>query len=82
MLTQDINKPNCCEKWEAKPNKILTGLLPVRKKKYQEKKLKWFRMRLVHKKLDHNVVLKHMGIKNDSNCSFCRKERDTVSHLF
>ena len=23
-----------------------------------------------------------MGIENDSNCSFCRKERDTINHLF
>ena len=27
VLTQSINKPNCCDKWEAKLNKILTGVL-------------------------------------------------------
>ena len=62
---------------------ILTGLLPLGTKfKTPETTLKWFRIRLVHIVLGTNVVLKHMGIENDSKLLFCRKERDTVSPLF
>ena len=83
MLTHDTNKPNCCEKWEAKLNKNINRSATFKKiQKIQEIKLKWFQIRLVHRILGTNVVLKHMGIENDSNCSNCRKERDTINHLF
>ena len=81
--THDTNKPNCCEKWEAKLNKNINWFTTFKKiQKLQETKLKWFQIRLVHRILGTNVVLKHMGIKNDYVCSFCRKERDTINHLF
>ena len=77
-LTQDINKLNCCAKWEAQQNQDINWSTTFKKiQKIQEKKLKWFQIRLVHRILGTNVVLKHMGIEHGSNCSFCRKERDT-----
>ena len=48
----------------------------------QEIKLKWFQIRLVHRILATNIVLMHMGIENDINCSFCRRERDSINHIF
>ena len=51
-------------------------------KNIQEIKLKWFQIRLVHRTLATNIVLMHMGIENDINCSFCRRERDSVNQFF
>ena len=83
VLIQDTNKPNCCEKWEAKLYKNINWSTTFKKiQNIQETKLKWFKIKLVDRILGTNVVVKHMGIENDSNCSFCRKERDTINHLF
>ena len=48
----------------------------------QEIKLKWFKIRLVHRVIATNVVLTHMGIENDVTCSFCQKEQDSINHIF
>ena len=57
VLTQDTNKPNCCEKWEAKLNKDINWSTTFKKiQKTQETKLKWFQIRLVHRILGTNVV--------------------------
>ena len=45
-------------------------------------KLKWFQIELVHRLTATNVVLAHMGIETDITCSFCRKERDSINHIF
>ena len=43
VLTQDTNKPNCCEKWEAKLNKDINWSTTFKKiQKIQDTKLKWY----------------------------------------
>ena len=83
MLTQGKIKPKCCEKWEARLNTDI-DLSRIFKKiqNIQEIKLKWFQIRLVHRILATNIVLMHMGIENDINCSFRRRERDSINHIF
>ena len=69
---QNITRPNCCDKWEAKLNKDINWFITFKKKQQmQEIKLKWFQIRLVHRIIATNVVLMHMGIENDITCSFC-----------
>ena len=29
-----------------------------------------------------NVVLMHMGVENDTTCSFCKNERNAINHIF
>ena len=83
MLTQGKDKPKCCEKWEAILNTDTDWSRNFKKmKNIQELKLKWFQIRLVHRILAINIVLMHMGIENDINCCFCRRERDYQSHFF
>ena len=83
MLTQGKIKPKCCEKWEARLNTDI-DLSRIFKKiqNIQEIKLKWFYIRHVHRILATNIVLMHMGIENDINCSFCRRERDSINQIF
>ena len=65
VLMQNINEPNCCDKWEAKLNKDINWCVTFNKmQQIQEIKLKWFQIRLVR-------VLMQMGIENDITCSFC-----------
>ena len=44
--------------------------------------MKWFQMRIMHRILGTNVILKHMGITPNENCSFCAGERDCLEHIF
>ena len=82
MLTQGKDKPKCCEKWEARLNTDIDWSRNFKKCKHPRNKTKWFQIRLVHRILATNIVLMHMGIENDINCSFCRQERDSINHIF
>ena len=83
VLSQNITRPNCCDKWEAKLNKDINWCITFKKmQQIQEIKLKWFQIRLVHRIIATNVVLMHMEIENDITGSFCRQDRDLVNHIF
>ena len=43
-------------------------------------KLKWLQMRIVHRVIATNVVLKKMGIINCEQCTFC-DEKDSIEFL-
>ena len=43
-------------------------------------KFKWLQMRIVHRVIATNVVLKKMGIINCEQCTFC-DEKDSVEHF-
>ena len=65
VLMQNVTRPNCCDKWEAKLNKDINWCITFKKmQQIQEIKLKWFQIRLVHRIIATNVVLMHMGIEN------------------
>ena len=75
VLTQNITRPNCCDKREAKLNKDINWCITFKKmQQIQEIKLKWFQIRLVHRIIATNIVLMHTGIENDITCSFCRQD--------
>ncbi|WP_419609554.1 reverse transcriptase family protein [Thiolapillus sp.] len=83
VLIQTDSKPNCCDKWDYKLNLDINWNITFKKiHKIREIKLKWFQIRLVHRILATNVVLMHMGVENDITCSFCKKERDAINHIF
>ena len=39
-------------------------------------------MRIIHRILGTNVVLKEMGIANSNSCSFCKQEKESIQHIF
>ena len=83
ILIEDNKKPNCCDKWDEKLQKGINWRMTFLKiHKIQEVKLKWFQMRLIHRIIAVNKTLVKMKITNDSRCSFCRKEVDSIEHLF
>ena len=53
-------------------------MLALPRQEIQEMKLKWFQIRLLHKILATNIVLKEMGITQSVLCDFCNLERDSL----
>jgi hypothetical protein len=82
-FTNNAHEPNCCEKWESKLGK------PIQWKnvfwqvhRIKDIKLKWFQIRLLHRIIATNILLKEMGVAQTSMCSFCKQERESIEHLF
>lgn len=68
-------------KWEEKLSiPIDWNKVCMKIRKIKEIKLKWFQIRICHRILVTNTVLKEMGIVNDNACSFCEREKDTINH--
>ena len=44
--------------------------------------MKWLQIRIVHRILATNIVLKEMGVKANDLCTFCEDERDSIDHVF
>ena len=81
VLLGESTTPKSCQKWNTKFNAVINW-----KKcfeclhKITEIKMKWFQVRIIHRILATNVVLKYIGIRQDENCSFCNNEKDTIEH--
>eukprot|EP00745_Piridium_sociabile_P023668 TRINITY_DN36_c0_g1_i6.p1 TRINITY_DN36_c0_g1~~TRINITY_DN36_c0_g1_i6.p1 ORF type:complete len:339 (+),score=19.34 TRINITY_DN36_c0_g1_i6:145-1017(+) len=83
VLMQDNNTPNACAKWSNKLGKhVEWNKVFIRIHKIQDIKLKWFQIRIVHRIIGTNIVLKEMGITNDVSCNFCLREKDSIDHIF
>ena len=83
VLVYDTNKPNCCNKWEQR----LVGIIDWKQcfynvHKINEINMKWFQIRVLHRIIGTNVVLKQMGIKENENCNFCDNVKDSIEHTF
>ena len=50
--------------------------------KLYEVKRKKFQMRIMHRIIGTNVMLKEMGVANNNKCSFCLIAKDTIQHIF
>ena len=55
-------------------------MLALPRQEIQEMKLKWFQIRLLHRILATNIVLKEMSITQSVLCDFCNLERDSLQH--
>ena len=83
ILAKDETDPKCCRKWEAKLNVNINWKTVFQKiHKIKEIKLKWLQIRIVHRIIGINIVLKEMGVVENNLCSFCLKQRDTINHCF
>ena len=72
----------CCLKWNQKLNcEISWKKVFCKVQKIKDIRLKWFQIRIIHRILATNVVLKEMGIVDDHKCTFCNYERDSIEHF-
>ena len=83
IFIQNDERPNCCGKWDQKLNQAINwGICFHNVHKINEVNMKWFQMRIMHRIIGTNVVLKHMGVVTDENCNFCGNEKDNIEHIF
>ena len=83
ILIEDDCDPKCCSKWTEKLNVNLSWKSVFLKiHKIREIKLKWLQMRIIHRILATNSVLKEMGVVANNVCDFCKIEKDSIEHLF
>ena len=60
--------------------KCVGSLVFFKIQKIDDIKLKWLQMRIVHRVIATNVVLKKMGIIICEQCTFC-DEKDSIEHF-
>ena len=83
ILANDDSNPKCCSKWTERLNVNLPWKKVFLKiHKIQEVKLKWLQIRIVHRIIATNIILKEMGIVPNHACDFCKIEKDSIDHLF
>ena len=75
------------EKWSnelnfnlAETNITAINLLPVLST--TDCKLRWFQYKIIHRSTATNIVLEKMKISETDLCTFCKKEKETIIHLF
>ena len=62
ILIENGKSPNCCSKWEIKLGEGIDWKACFKKTKKIQVKLKWFKIRLLHRILATNIVLKEMAL--------------------
>lgn len=83
ILLENNCEPKCIKTWESKLSYDVNWKLCFKKiQKCQEVNMKWFKIRIVHRILGTNVILKGMGITPTDLCNFCKKEKDSIVHIF
>ena len=83
LLNNDDWQPKCCSTWADKLGRDISwGICFKKMHKIKDIKLKWLQIRIIHRIIPTNVVLKEMGVKDCYNCSFCGAEKDSIVHLF
>ena len=45
-------------------------------------KLKWFQLKILHRCLCTNIILKEIGITDSDKCNFCNTHKDSIDHVF
>ncbi len=76
-------KPKCCSKWEEKLGiKINWDLCFKYVHQIEDVNMKWFQMRILHRIIGTNVILKELGIASSDRCSFCNIERNNIQRMF
>ena len=83
IIIENNTIPKGCITWNSKlpiiPNWKTCFLYTH---KIQDIKLKWFQLRIIHRCLGTNVILKEIGVRSDDKCSFCGMQKDKIEHMF
>ena len=71
VLNQNDAKPNCCSKWEDKLQRNIPWQSCFHQlSKIYDLNIKWFQMRIMHRIIGTNVMLKEMGVTTNNKCIF------------
>ena len=50
--------------------------------KIADVKLKWFQLRILHRCICTNVILKEIGVVESDVCNLCHLSKDSIDHMF
>ena len=83
ILSRDDTLPNCCLKWSVKlKEEIAWNKVFLQIHYIKDVKLRWLQIRIVHRIIGTNIVLKEMGIVDNNKCTFCLDIKDHIEHIF
>ena len=82
ILMQDNSLPNCCAKWEIKLGKLSWKFIFEKVRKIKDIKLRWLQIRILHRILGTNNITNHMGIVINNKCTFCKRDKENIQHIF
>ena len=82
ILMQDNSLPNCCAKWEIKLGKLSWKFIFEKVRKIKDIKLRWLQIRILHRILGTNNITNHMGIVTNNKCTFCKRDKENIQHIF
>ena len=76
-------KMKCCTKWDSKLmiNNNWRSIFALTHK-INDVKLKWFQLKILHRCLGTNIILKEIGVSENDKCSFCKTHKDSIDHVF
>ena len=81
LLSKSSNGTNIYQKWECIVHtNIHWPTVFMKIKRIREVKLQWFQIKICHRILVTNVILKEMKIRENNLCTFCTNERDSIYH--
>ena len=83
ILIDNNKSPKCCESWDERleiRNDWKSIFLNA--SKLSDIGLKWFQLKIIHRCLGTNVILKQIGVLNNDRCSFCNTVKDSIRHMF
>lgn len=85
MLLNSISVPISQRKWNLEFNFNEQDWKNIYKLPFvctKDPKLQWFQYRINHRIIGTNHLLSKMGLRDNSNCSFCAMNPETITHLF
>ena len=83
ILIDNNNSPKCCGSWDERLGiqndwKCIFMLAS----KVPDIGLKWFHLKILHRCLGTNVILRQIGVLASDRCSFCNITKDSIRHMF
>ena len=84
-LINKSTQPKCCihVKWEEKlEDEFDWKTCFWYASRIHDIKIKWFQLRIIHRCIGTNVILKEMGVRNNDLCNFCNTTKDSIQPMF
>ena len=83
VLTHTNNKPKSLDKWVTILGRDVNwAVIFYNTSKIEDKKLRWFEMKILHRILPTQKLLHSMRLAESPHCNHCENEIETITHLF
>ena len=81
IILGKTDRPKACQNWDRILGaNIQWSHVYLNTKQISEIKMRWFQIRINHRIIVTNSILKNMRVVENNTCNFCDREKDTVFH--